>query len=131
MTLDLERAVLCAETVLGFLLEEALKKVSQLMRNVRWNIGVAELDFIEEFRPVLRVKGRQSDHHLVDERTQTPPINRLSMSLLVKDLRGQILGRSANRVSIIVGDIHFGESEVREAKVAVLINKDILWFQTE
>lgn len=131
MALDLEGAVLCTETVLWFLLEETLEQVSQFMGNVGWYVGVAKLDFIEEFRSILRVKRGQSYHHFVDERTQTPPIHRFPMPLFVKDLRGQILWCPANGVSVIVGDIHFGESEVSKAEVSVLIDENILRFQTE
>lgn len=131
MTLDLKGAVLGAQAILWLLLEETLKKVPQLVGNVRRNVGIAELDLIKQLRPVFGVERRQSDHHFVDERTQAPPIHWFPMSLLVKDLRREVLRRSADGVSIIVSDIHLGEPEVSQSEISVLIDKDILRFQAE
>ena len=131
VALDLKGAILGAQTILWLLLEETLKKVSQLVRNIGRDVGVAELDLIEQFRPVFGVKRRQSDHHFIDERTQAPPIHWFPMPLLVKDLRREVLRRAADGVSIIVGDIHLGEPEVSQSEIPVLIDQDILWFQTE
>ena len=87
MTLDLKGSILAAQTILWLLLEKTLKKVPQLVGNIRWNVGVAELDLIKQLRPIFGVERRQPDHHFVDERTQTPPIHWFPMSLLVKNLR--------------------------------------------
>ena len=131
VALYLKRPVLGAQPVLWLLLEEALKQVPQLVGNIGRNVGVAEFYLVEELRPVLGVKRRQPDHHFVDERAQTPPIHWLSMPLLVEDLGSEILRRPADGVGIIVGDVHFGEPEVSEPEIPVLIDEDVLWFQTE
>lgn len=131
MTLDLEGAVLGAQSILWLLLEETLEKVPQLVGNIGRDVGVAELDLIEQLRPVFGVERRQSHHHFIDERTQTPPIHWFPMPLFIKNLRGEVLRRPADGVSIIVSDIHLGEPEVGQSEIPVLINQDILWFQTE
>ena len=53
------------------------------------------------------------------------------MSLFVKDFRSKILGCSAHRKSTVLDDVHFGESEVSQPKIANIIDKNIFRFQTK
>ena len=95
------------------------------MADVGRNVGVAELYLVEELGPALRVEGRQAHHHLVDQRSQAPPVDRLPVALLVENLGSQVLRGSADREGVAVGNVHFGEAEVGEPEVAAVVDEDV------
>jgi hypothetical protein len=52
------------------------------------------------------------------------------VSLLEEDFRRDVLWRSAEGVGFVaLFDIEFGEAEVRELEVALLVEQDVFWFQ--
>jgi len=55
-------------------------------------------------------KGVDSRDHLVNQNTQSPPINRLPVSLILKDLRSKVLWSATKRESSIL-DL-FREAEI-------------------
>ncbi len=130
VTFYLQRSIFSSQSVLRFLLEQVLQEVSQLMAHVGWNIGIAKLNLIKELRPTLGVERWEPHNHFIDEGSKTPPINRFSMSLLIENLGGKIFRCTTDRVGVIIGNIHFGESKVSEAEVALLIDQNIFGFQT-
>ena len=95
------------------------------------NIGVAELNFIKQLRPAFGVKWRQTHNHLIDQRTQTPPINRFSMPLFIQNLGSQILRSTTYRESIALGDVHFRKAKISEPEISNLVNQDIFGFETK
>lgn len=72
-----------------------------------------------------------SGEHLVQQRSQTPPIHRLSVARAIQDLRSQVLRSSAERLraSVSLRDALLAQSEVGESHVALLGQKDVFGLQ--
>lgn len=66
------------------------------MRGIGRNVRIAELDFVEEFRTTFGVEGWQTNDHFVDKGTQAPPINWLSVALLVQNFWGKVFWSAAH-----------------------------------
>ena len=94
------------------LLEKAFQQISEFVTNIGWDVGVAELYLVKKLGATFRVERGKPNHHFVDKRSETPPVHWLSMALLVENLRSEVLGGSTNGEGVIVGDFHFGQSEV-------------------
>lgn len=125
MGLDFSCAALSAQTRLWLLLEKAFQEIAQLVSGVGRDVGIAELDLVEELRPALGVEGREPDHHFVDEGAEAPPVNGLAVALLVEYFGGEVFGSAADGVGVIVSDVHFGEAEISEAQVALFVDEDV------
>jgi hypothetical protein len=126
--LYLFRPALCSESVLRFFLEQHLQQTFEVFAHVVGNVRIAELDLVKELRPTFGVKRRQPHNHFINQGSQTPPINRFSMSLFIENLRGKVLRSATDRKGIALGDIHFGESKISESQIADFVNENILWF---
>lgn len=115
---------------LGVLFEELTEKISQLGAPIFIQIGFAIFNLVKKLVPVFGVEGRESVDQLIDERPEAPPVDRLSMPLLPDDLRGKVLGCSANRKGVVVpSDVVLGEPEVGELDVAVDPDQHVLGFE--
>ena len=62
-----------------------------------------------------------SSTYLEQEGSQGPPVNCLAMSLIVQNLRGQVLGGAAEGLGaalrVVAGDARLRQTEVRDANV--------------
>lgn len=68
-----------------------------------------------------------SCYHLVDEDAQSPPIYRFSVTLVLKNLRGQVLWCSTESKSSVLNN--FGKTEVGEFKISVSADQYVLRFE--
>jgi hypothetical protein len=53
------------------------------------------------------------------------------MPLFVEDFRSQIFRSSTHRIGIVVGNIHLGKTEICEAEIPFLVNKNVFRFETK
>lgn len=74
------------------------------------------------------VKGRQARKHLEEQGAEGPPVHRLSVALVLQNLRRQILGCAAEGLgathSARARDATLSKPEVREADVAGLVQPE-------
>lgn len=89
-------------------------------------LRISVYDGFKKFHPILTAERGKSANHLMDEASQTPPINIKPMSDLLDDFGSEILWRSANRCGVFLILQYFGESEVSQLDVAELIDDHIL-----
>lgn len=77
---------------------------------------------------VLVVERVDSCVHLVNENTQSPPVDGFPMALVEDDFRSNVLGSTADgESSAFIED--FRESEVSEFQVTIVGDKKILWLE--
>jgi hypothetical protein len=77
-----------------------------------------EEDHLEQFHSVVRLKGRITENHFVEETAETPPINIDAMTCLPDHFRGKIFGSSANRQRAGVLGQYFRKTEISELNIA-------------
>ena len=82
---------------------------------------------IHEFA-VAVVEGRETRDHLVDQRSQRPPVYRLAVRLLLDDLGSQVLGRSAEGENSVSLNVFFRQTEVGDTDVTLWVKKQVLRF---
>ena len=69
-------------------------------------------------------------YHLVSEHAQGPPIDGERVAFRQDVLRGKILWSTAESISHAISRLlDFGQSEIRELQIALVIKQDILWLQ--
>ncbi len=76
---------------------------------------------------VVVIEGVDTSNHLIGQNAQGPPVDWLSVSLIQKHFRRQILGRSAQCVSS--GLTVLSKAEICQLQVAVLVDENVLWLQ--
>ena len=74
---------------------------------------------------VIVIEGVDASNHLIGQNAQSPPVDRLSVSLIQKHFRRQILGRSTQSVSS--GLTILGKAKICELQVPVLVNENVFW----
>ena len=96
-----------------------------------WEVHGFLLDQLVHLRIILgaSVEGREADDHLVREDAKGPPIDGEGVTALDKDLRCQVVGRSAEGVSLGVALEDLSQTEVREADVPIFVHQDVLRLQ--
>ena len=72
----------------------------------------------------IRVEGRASDKHLVDQNTKCPVVNTLIVTLGQNNLWSQIFGCTTKCVRFVGNDL--GETQIDKNAVTFSIDKDIL-----
>ena len=87
-------------------------------------------DGLEQFHPVFVSEWGESCDHLVDEASQTPPVDIDLVSHLLDDLWGQVFGGAADGGGCLVLAEDLGQAEVSQLDVAVLVDDDVFGFQT-
>lgn len=85
--------------------------------------------FLMGWRAVLDVERREADDHFISEDTKCPPVNWERMAFLLQHLRRNILGGSAEGISLLIKLDFLGNNEVRQLQVAVLCDHNILRLQ--
>lgn len=95
-----------SQSILRFLLEKTLKQISQLVTHKNWDFRICKLYLVKKLSSAFGVERRQTDNHFIDNRAKTPPINRFTMTLFVKNFRCKILWGSANGCCIWFFDFH-------------------------
>ena len=101
------------------------------MTGVWRDVWIAKFYFVEEFRAALRIERWKSNYHFIDERSETPPVDGLAMTLFIENFRSKILRSSANRIGIIISDIHFGKTKVSEPQISLFIDQNVFRLETE
>lgn len=84
-------------------------------------------DLLVDHHRVSIIEGINSSDHLISQDTEGPPVNWLSVALVQKHLRCQIL-RSATK-SVGTSFDNLGETKIGQLEVTILINQDIFRFQ--
>lgn len=84
-------------------------------------------DGLEQLHPVLAAVGGEAGDHLVDDAAEAPPVNGLSVALLLDDLRRQVLGSPADgHCLLVLVDEGLGQAEVSQLYVSGLVKEDVL-----
>lgn len=78
-------------------------------------------DVLVNYEGIIVCEGVDTGDHLVDQDTQSPPVDRFSVSLVLKNLRSEVFGGTAEGESPVFD--HFCESEVGEFEVAIWANE--------
>ena len=66
--------------------------------------------------------------HLVDQHTQSPPVNGLSVPLVEDDFWGDVFGGAADGEGSSLSE-ELGEPEVCEFEIAVVANEEVFWLE--
>ena len=78
----------------------------------------------------LLLEGVDATDHLVSEHAQGPPIDGERVAFRQDNLWGKILWSTAESIGHAISRLlDFGQSEVCELQIALLIKQDILWLQ--
>mmetsp|Transcript_94264 Transcript_94264/g.129853 ORF Transcript_94264/g.129853 Transcript_94264/m.129853 type:complete len:307 (-) Transcript_94264:476-1396(-) len=75
------------------------------------------------------VEGRETNDHFVGENTKSPPVNGEAMTNLIKNLRGQIIGSTAERECLSITFKNLCKTKVSQANVTITVEQDILGLQ--
>ena len=77
---------------------------------------------------VVRVPWRRADEQLMQDRAETPPVDRGAVAELVQHLGRDILGRATDRARALGRAAYacLGEPEVAEPHVAVAVEQNVL-----
>ncbi len=93
-----------------------------------WELDLPPEDVLVDAHRVVVVEGVDTSVHLVDEHSQSPPVDSLSVALVEDDLRSDVLWGSADREgSALVQDL--GETKICQFEVAVVPNEQVLWLE--
>ena len=87
-------------------------------------------DRFEKIVLVVRLERRLTGHHLVHEHAERPPVDGGAVRQLLQDLRGDVVGRAAERVGRhAVGDALLAHAKVGDFTVALAVQQDVVQFQ--
>lgn len=75
----------------------------------------------------IRLKLRVTSKHFVNKNTKTPPIDRLTVTLIQKNFRSQVFWGSTKSISSSF--TVFGKTEVSEFKISVTCDQEIFGFK--
>lgn len=101
--------------VLSLLTEFNMRVLNRIWKS-HWELGNDLIHCVL----VSMVKWRDSNNHLVNQDTNTPPIYWFIMSFPSYNFRGQILGRATKRLSKTFIANHFSKTEICKAKEAYI-----------
>ena len=90
-------------------------------------------DVIHHLLSILLVVRRSPTQHLIDKGAQTPPVCRLAVTNSLDNLWGEVLGRSAVRVSASPSLVRLqallGQTEIGDLHVALVVEKHVFGLQ--
>jgi hypothetical protein len=75
---------------------------------------------------ILVIEGVDASVHLIDQYSESPPVNSFSVTLIEDDLRGDVFWGSTDGEGSALGQ-KLGKTEVCEFEVAVIANEQIFW----
>ena len=84
-------------------------------------------DFTIDVHGVIILEWRVTSEHFIQQDSECPPVNGLSMALVEQNLWRYIFWSSANGVGSLSDNL--GETEVNHLQVAIGANHDVLWLQ--
>lgn len=90
-------------------------------------VKLALEDVLINHERIIVCEGIYPRDHFVYKYSQCPPVDRLTMSLVMKDFRGQILGGSAQSESPVF--YHLCKSKISEFEVPIGPNQYIFWLE--
>lgn len=128
MVLDIAAAVLEVAIAFGDIRrKQASQQVARGHADMVTPVHTAVEDLLVEVDGVLVRKRRAADEHLVDEDTQTPPVDGLAVALGANDLGGQVIGGAAHGPRNVG---HFlGKAKIDELDVTIRIEQNVLRLQ--
>ena len=119
----LQNEVLCFvryhNPVLGCVGEYGIFLLNQIVHFLGARAAVAAAD----------VEGRESDEHFVDEDSEAPPVDGEGVSLLIQNLRSQILRCATERLGYFVWLQRLCQAEISHGNVSVLVYQNVFWLQ--
>lgn len=98
-----------------------------LLIEVARELNFSLQNFLIDRHRVVVVEGVDSGDHLKRKNAEGPPVDGLAVAFIQEDLRGQVLGRAAKRVS--AGLAVLGEAEVSQFQVALLVYQNVFGLQ--
>lgn len=109
-----------------------LNENKSLLVEVPWKLDFSFQDFLVNGHWVVVVKGVDSGDGLIKENPECPPVDWLSMALVQKNFRGQVLWSPTNTLgSFIVLDSSSREPEIRNSDVSDVVDENIFGFQAD
>lgn len=104
-------------------------RVSDSVSAAIWENNARMLNFRHQYLSVAVKEWSDSDKHLVEEDTNSPPIDSHIVTSVIDHLWSQILGSTTVRGSNLTWLKHFSKTIVNNFDVSILVHHDILKFQ--
>ena len=98
-----------------------------LLVKVTWELDLALKNFLVDCHRVVIVEWVNTSVHLIDQNSQGPPVDRLSVTLVEEHFGGKILGRSTKRVGTSLTVL--GEAEIGKLEVTLLVDENVFGLQ--
>lgn len=128
MVLDVSAAVLEATVPFGHISDQQmLDQTLRVFVKIARELNLALQDFLVDCHRVIIVEGINTGVHFVDENTEGPPVNGLSVTLVQQHLRSKILGSTTECVGTSFAV--FGKTEIGKLQVAFIIDENVLWLE--
>jgi hypothetical protein len=87
-------------------------------------------DLLVHLVGVLVVEGRQTVNHLVEEDTESPPIDGLVVAVTGENFRSEVFGSATEGVGLFVLlHVELAQTEVAQSDVAIVVQEDVLRLQ--
>mmetsp|Transcript_8424 Transcript_8424/g.21282 ORF Transcript_8424/g.21282 Transcript_8424/m.21282 type:complete len:302 (-) Transcript_8424:847-1752(-) len=115
-----------AETLFGITCEQAFEETLRWFRQIGRKPQLTVENLLVHDVDVLTVERRQTGEHLIDQRSQTPPVDRTAVSLTLEHLGGKVLGRTAKGVCALITGDFLAETKVGDTDVATRIEENVL-----
>lgn len=84
-------------------------------------------DILVDDQGIVISEGVDACYHLIDEHAQRPPVHWLPVSLILQDLRSQVLRRPAQSKRPILNRL--GKAKISQLEVPIGGDEDVLWLQ--
>ena len=92
-----------------------------------WEMQLSFQDVLVDQKRVVIGKGVNACNHFVDQHSQSPPINWLSVALILQDLRGEVLRSSTEGKGSIFNLL--GKTKIGQFEISISSNQNIFWFE--
>jgi len=113
------------------LLKKLCAKVSRIvLKEFVIQFGVSILDVLVKRLSVLGEEGWQADEHLVDDRSEGPPVGGFSVTSTLQNFWRKVFSRSTKTFSVLMTlDTLLRKTKVSQLDVAITSHQDVLWLQ--
>lgn len=108
-------------------LQQVPQQVLQVGPEVGREADLARNDLLVDLNRLVGEERRVPGGHLVHQHTQRPPVDGFVVTLTEDDLRGEVLGRTAQRPCAALHSL--GEAEIRHLQVTLRVDQEVLRLQ--
>jgi len=94
---------------------------------ISWELNLSLENLLVDSHGIIVIERIDSSQHLVGEDAHRPPVDGLAMAFVEEHFGGEVLRRTAKRISARLAI--FGEAEIGELEIALLVNENVLWLE--